>query len=52
MLASFYFSLTRYTVIQPLAWIGLENFQVMFSKDELFWLATWNTLYYTVVSVP
>ena len=52
MLASFYFSLTRYTVIQPPAWIGLENFQVMFSKDELFWLATWNTLYYTVVSVP
>ena len=52
MLASFYFSLTRYTVIQPPAWIGLENFQVMFSKDELFWLAVWNTLYYTVVSVP
>ncbi|WP_298981052.1 carbohydrate ABC transporter permease [Caldilinea sp.] len=52
MLASFYFSMTRYTIVRPPVWIGLENFRVMFTKDDLFWVAVWNTLYYTVVSVP
>lgn len=52
MVASFYFSLTRYTVVKPPEWIGLENFQVMLAKDDLFWVAVWNTIYYTVISVP
>lgn len=52
MLASFYYSMTRYTVIKAPEWIGFENFQVMFSKDELFWTSVWNTAYYTVISVP
>ena len=52
MLASFYFAMTRYTVVKPAEWIGFENFQVMFTKDELFWAAVWNTLYFTLISVP
>ncbi|MEZ4713183.1 MAG: sugar ABC transporter permease [Caldilineaceae bacterium] len=52
MLASFYFSFTRYTVLKPAEWIGAENFQVMFTQDPLFWKAVWNTLYFTLLSVP
>lgn len=52
MLASFYYSMTRYTIVKAPEWIGFENFQVMFTKDDLFWTAVWNTLYYTVISVP
>ena len=52
MLASFYFAMTRYTIINPPEWIGIENFVVMFTKDELFWVAVNNTLYFTLLSVP
>ena len=52
LLASFYFAMTRYTVIKPAEWIGFDNFVVMFTKDDLFWVAVWNTFYYTIISVP
>ena len=52
VLASFYFSLTRYTILNPPQWIGLTNFTNMFSKDPLFWKSVWNTTYYTLFSVP
>ncbi len=32
--------------------IGLDNFIRMFSKDNSFWIALKNTIYYTVVTVP
>ncbi len=51
-LASFYFSLTKYTILNPPRWIGLDNFTNMFTKDTLFWKAVWNTTYYTIFSVP
>ncbi|MDZ4718644.1 MAG: sugar ABC transporter permease [Roseiflexaceae bacterium] len=52
MLASFYFSMTKYNIVSPPVWIGLENFRVMFTEDSLYWLAVWNTVYYTAISVP
>jgi multiple sugar transport system permease protein len=52
VLASFYFSLTRYTILNPPQWIGLTNFTNMFTKDPLFWKSVWNTTYYTLFSVP
>lgn len=52
MIASFYFSFTNYNVLNPPRWIGLENFEVMFSKDPLFWKAVGNTAFYTFLSVP
>jgi multiple sugar transport system permease protein len=51
-LASFYFALTRYNIVSPPEWVGLENFRVMFTEDPLYWKAVWNTLYYTLISVP
>lgn len=52
MLASFYFSLTKYTVLNPPRWIGLDNFVNMFTRDPLYWVSVRNTLYYTVIAVP
>ena len=51
-IASFYFSMTNYTILNPPKWIGLANFQMMFYKDPLYWKSVWNTVYYVVVSVP
>ncbi|MBI3960596.1 MAG: sugar ABC transporter permease [Chloroflexi bacterium] len=52
ILASLFFALTDYNVLNPPTWAGLGNFQTMFSKDPLFWKAVWNTVYYSVLSVP
>lgn len=51
-LASFYFALTKYTIIDPPEWVGLANFQRMVFADPLFWVAVWNTTYYALISVP
>lgn len=52
MIASFYFAMTRYTVVKPPEWVGFDNFVVMFTKDDLYWVAVRNTLYFTLISVP
>ena len=52
LLASIYYSLCRYNVIHPPVWIGLENFRTLFTRDPLFWKALYNTLFFTVFSVP
>ena len=52
VLASFYFSMTKYTILTPPEWVGLDNFQTMFTKDPLYWKSVWNTVYYTAFSVP
>jgi multiple sugar transport system permease protein len=52
ILASFYFALTTYTVLNPPQWVGLENFSVMFRTDPLYWKSVWNTTYYSFLSVP
>ncbi len=52
MIASFYFAMTDYTILNPPKWVGLNNFQVMFTTDPLYWRSVWNTVYYTIFSVP
>jgi multiple sugar transport system permease protein len=52
MFASFYFAMTKYDVLNPPQWIGLDNFEVMLTTDTLFWRAVWNTAYFALVSVP
>ncbi len=52
MLSSFFFSMTEYTILTPPNWIGFQNFDVMFSKDPLYWKSVANTVYYVVLSVP
>lgn len=52
ILASFYFSFTRYTVMKPSVWIGLKNYIEMLTDDRLIWISLYNTAYYTLGSVP
>jgi ABC-type sugar transport system permease subunit len=48
----FYFSLTRYSVLDAPEWIGLTNFRRMVTADPLFWTALGNTAYYVGLRVP
>jgi len=52
MLASLYFSLTRYSLLSKPVWVGLQNYVYMFTRDPFFWLAMRNTLWVILVGVP
>lgn len=52
MIASIYFSMTRYNVLNPPQWIGLANFNEMFRVDPLYWTSVSNTAYYVFFAVP
>ena len=50
--ASGYYSLTRYDVIRPARFIGMENYVEAFTKDETFRLVIRNTLFMVLIGVP
>ena len=52
ILASLYYSFCSYDAIRPPKWIGIQNYQRMFSEDELFWKSLGNTLYIVVIGLP
>lgn len=52
ILASIYFSFTNWTVLSPPIWVGTANYLQLFTNDDKFWLTLFNTMYYTVGSVP
>ena len=52
LLMSIYYSFTEYNVVLPPVWIGAENYRELFFEDPLFWKSLYNTLYFTVFSVP
>lgn len=52
MLASAYLSLTRYDVITPPEFIGLDNYTYLMTHDPAFWPSVKVTLIYAAVSVP
>jgi multiple sugar transport system permease protein len=52
LLASLYYSFTRYAILTPPKWIGLANYVTLFTHDDLFWISLGNTLYFTALSVP
>lgn len=52
VLASFYFSLTQYSITTTPKFIGLDNYTQMLTADPAMRVATYNTLYYTLLSVP
>ena len=51
MIASIYLSFTRYKVVAPPVWIGLENYSRMFT-DQFVWISLRVTSVYTLFSVP
>ncbi|MBC7077702.1 MAG: sugar ABC transporter permease [Synergistales bacterium] len=52
ILASFYFSFTKYDIITPPRWIGLENYRQAFFRDNLMWPSLWRTFKYSIAVVP
>ncbi len=51
-LASVYFSLTNYNVLEPAQWTGFDNYVEILTQDDLFRKSLINTAYYTVIYVP
>ena len=51
-LASVGFSFTKYDVLSPPQFIGLQNYIKMFTEDDLFWPSLVRTFYYAGVGVP
>lgn len=52
LLASLYLSFTKYNVLRPPSFIGLDNFVTAFTEDELFLPSIWRSFYYALLSVP
>jgi multiple sugar transport system permease protein len=51
LLASLYFSFTRYDVINPPVWLGLDNYRRMFD-DQRFARTLYNSVYFAFLYVP
>jgi multiple sugar transport system permease protein len=52
MLATLYYSFTRYEIPLPPRWIGLDNYLKLFTNDRFFPQALWNSFYLTVIGIP
>jgi len=49
--SSLYYSFTSYNILNAPQWVGLENYQKLFS-DPRFTVSIGNTVYYTLIAVP
>lgn len=52
LLASVYLSFTKYDVLSPPHFIGLQNYRMAFFTDPLFWPSLLRTFEYSVAVVP
>mgnify|MGYP001815923278 CR=1 FL=1 len=52
MIASLFISFTRWDLLSPAKFIGLENYEKMFTRDPLFWQSLKVTVIYTAFYVP
>ncbi|MCB9992853.1 MAG: sugar ABC transporter permease [Hyphomicrobiaceae bacterium] len=52
ILGSLYLAFTKYDVSSAPQWIGLDNFQYMFTRDRRFWKALQVTSNFVLFSVP
>lgn len=52
ILASAYLSLTKYNVLRPPRFVGLENYLYALTKDDLFLPAIVKTFYFAILVVP
>lgn len=51
-LSSVYLSFTRYNIVSSPKWVGLANYNMLLTNDELFWKSAWVTIQYACISVP
>lgn len=52
MLLSLYYSFTDYTLMEPISWVGLDNYTKMFTSDAKFLKSIGVTFSYVIASVP
>jgi multiple sugar transport system permease protein len=52
LIASVVFSFTRYDLLSDPQWIGLRNYQYLFTQDPKVWIAAGNTLWFVAFLVP
>ena len=52
MLYSLYLSFTRYTVVNPPEWIGIDHYIYLFRHDPSFWVSVEVTLLFAAFQVP
>lgn len=51
MVLSFYYSFCDYSVLNPPAFVGMQNYEELWF-DEVFWLSLYNTIYFAVFALP
>ncbi|MCK5863459.1 MAG: extracellular solute-binding protein, partial [Candidatus Hydrogenedentes bacterium] len=51
VVVSFIYSFSRYDVLNPAVWVGLENYKFLIFDDPLFWHSMANTAY-MIVGIP
>ena len=49
---SIFLSFTRYNIVTDPKWVGLANYKMLLTQDELFWKSAWVTVKYAMISVP
>ena len=52
VLASLYYSFTRWSLLSTPKWQGFDNYIELFTNDPLFWVTIKNTAYYVLGTVP
>ena len=52
MIASLYFSFTKFPLLRAPEWVGVRNYVAMFTKEKYFWQACKVTVTYAVTAVP
>jgi multiple sugar transport system permease protein len=52
LIASVYYSFTSYNLLSDPVWVGLRNYQYLFTQDPNVGIAALNTLWFVVIMVP
>ena len=49
---SLQYSFTRYNILQPPRWVGLNNYKFLIESDRVFRIGISNTLYMVLIGLP
>jgi multiple sugar transport system permease protein len=52
LILSVYYSMTNFDFIRQPSFIGLKNYERLFTNDPDFWTVVYNTFYYVLIAVP
>jgi multiple sugar transport system permease protein len=52
VLGSLALSFAEWNLLRPPRWVGLSNYAELLGRDQIFWAALGNTLFFTVAIVP